>query len=322
MKKICFHFALAFLFSFFSFTSHSQDSLKLFSSKINLPKLSLTPFSKYHSGVSSFYSSSYLQSKEKKGLNPVKFGSLLAVTIGASVGLHQLQKNAWWNGQRGNFHIQNDWSYAMSMDKIGHFMEGGLIARTMKGAFRWSGMNDVSAMWFGALFSIAYMTDIEIEDGFATDWGYSPGDELANLTGDIFSIAQDLWTPLQTVTIKWSYVPTNDPAHKGDFPDDYSGQVFWLSFDINNYFGKKFEKAWPDFFNIAIGYGVKDYDHYGPGGRQQLAYLGLDLDLRKIIPGKSKFMTFVKDFLNTFKIIPTPALRWNTSTGKVQLVVR
>ena len=47
----------------------------------------------------------------------------------------------------------------------------------MRGAFIWSGLSDKTATWFGALFSIWYMTDIEIEDGFAKQWGYSPEDE-------------------------------------------------------------------------------------------------------------------------------------------------
>lgn len=255
-------------------------------------------------------------------VNYLKFGSLCAFTVGMSIGLHELQRRAWWAGQRGPFHIQNDWAYALSMDKIGHFMEGGLIHKTMRDGFIWSGFDERSASWMGALFSIAYMTDIEIEDGFATQWGYSPGDEIANLTGDIFSIAQDLWHPLQTVKLKWCYVPTGDPNHKGDFPDDYSGQVFWLSFDVNSYLPPKFEKPWPDWLNLAIGYGVTDYENYGPGGRQQYLYLGLDYDLRKIIPGDSKFMKGLKEFLNTFKIIPTPAFRWNVSSHKFEFVIR
>ncbi len=255
-------------------------------------------------------------------INYIKLGGITGFTVGAVLFLHNFQQHAWWSGQRGQFHIQNDWAYAMSMDKLGHFMEGGLIARTMKGAFIWSGINDRTSLWLGAVFSIAYMTDIEIEDGFAKQWGYSPGDEIANLTGDIFAIAQDMWTPLQTVKMKWNYVPTNDPAHKGDFPDDYGGQVFWFSFDVNSYLGKKLEKFWPDYLNITLGYGVLKYEDYGPDGRIQNLYLGIDFDLRKIIPGKSKFMLFLKEFLNTFKIIPAPALKWNTTKGKFTFSVR
>jgi hypothetical protein len=274
-----------------------------------------------NSGFNNLYSDTIKLTANKYSLNPIKFGSLTVVTLGAVIGLHNMQKHAWWSGERGQFHIQNDWAYAMSMDKIGHFMEGGLIEKTMKGAFIWSGMEERTAIWFGALFSIGYMTDIEIEDGFAKAWGYSPGDEIANLTGDIFAISQDMWAPLQTVKLKWSYIPSHDTLHKGDFPDDYNGQVFWLSFNINKYFGKKFEEFWPDYLNLAVGYGVKDYEYFGPGGRSQNLYIGFDFDVRKIIPGNSSFMRFLKEFLNTFKFIPTPAIKWNMTYGKIQLVI-
>lgn len=265
------------------------------------------------------------QIKKDAGINYIKLSGITAFTIGAVLVLHNIQKNAWWSGERSAFHIRNDWKYALWMDKIGHFMEGSLIAKTMKGAFIWSGMKERDAMWLGALFSIGYMTDIEIEDGFASEWGYSPGDELSNLAGDVFSIAQDLWSPLQTVKIKWSYVPTGDPKHKGDFPDDYGGQVFWLSFDINKYFEKKVEpRAFviPDYLNLALGYGVLNYTNYGPGGRIQNLYLGLDFNLRNLIPGTSSFMKFLKEFLDTFKIIPTPALKYNITDHKFGFVIR
>jgi hypothetical protein len=301
----------------------SRNELKLKSASINRLNNRTRLIENNHLFIKPMFNSSSADTiiQKKYMLNPIKFGSLSIVTLGAVIGLHNLQKHAWWSGVRGQFHIQNDWAYAMSMDKIGHFMEGGLIEKTMKGAFIWSGMEERTAMWFGALFSIGYMTDIEIEDGFAKAWGYSPGDEIANLSGDIFAIAQDMWKPLQTVKLKWGYIPSHDSLHKGDFPDDYNGQVFWLSFNINQYFGKKFEKFWPDYLNLAVGYGVKDYEYFGPGGRTQNLYLGFDFDLRKVIPGDSSFIKFVKEFLNTFKIIPTPAIKWNMTNGKIQFVV-
>ena len=67
--------------------------------------------------------------------------------------------------------------------------------------------------------------------------------------------------------------------------------------------------------------GVKKYENFGPNGRIQNIYLGLDLDLRKIIPGDSTFMRFLKEFINTFKIIPTPVIKWNTTNGKLTFAV-
>ena len=254
-------------------------------------------------------------------INFYKFSGFSTFLIGAGVFLHNFQKHAWWSGQRESFHIQNDWSYAMSMDKLGHVFVAGLINRSMRDAYYWSGMNKKTASWVGTLISIGYMTDIEIEDGFAKQWGYSPGDEIANLTGDAFAIAQDLWDPLKTVKLRWSYWPTHDPNHKGDFPDDYNGQTFWLSFSMHDYLSGKLQKLWPDYLNLAIGYGVKEYDNYGPNGRIQNLYFSVDYDIRKIIPGNSSFMHWIKEFLWNFKFIPAPALKYNITQGKVDFVV-
>ena len=209
----------------------------------------------------------------------------------------------------------------MSMDKLGHFFVGGLINNTMYPAFLWSGLSKKTSLWVSTLLSIGYMTDIEIEDGFATQWGYSPGDEIFNIAGDAFAIARDLWEPLKTVKFKWSYWPTGDPLHKGDFPDDYNGQTFWFSFNIHSYLPEKLQSIWPSYLNLAVGYGVKNYEDYGPGGRNQNLYLSLDYDFRKIIPGDSSFMLWVKEFISNFKIIPAPALLWNTTAGKFKYVV-
>jgi hypothetical protein len=254
-------------------------------------------------------------------INIYKFTGFSLFSIGAGVLLHNFQKHAWWSGEREKFHIENDWSYAMSMDKLGHVFIAGLINRTMKDAYQWSGMNNTTASWVGTLISIGYMTDIEIEDGFAKEWGYSPGDEIANITGDALSIAQDLWDPLKTVKLRWSYWPTHDPNHKGDFPDDYNGQTFWLSFSIHNYLSKKLQNIWPSYLDLAIGYGVKEYDNYGPNGRIQNLYLSLDYDIRKIIPGQSGFIKWFKELIWNFKFIPAPALKYNMTQGKVDFVV-
>lgn len=200
----------------------------------------------------------------------------------------------------------------MTMDKLGHFFVGGLISNTMMNAFRWSGVDYKTSIWLGSLVSIAYMTDIEIEDGFAKEWGYSPGDEIFNLGGDILAVARELSPAINNFKMKWSYWPTGDPQHKGDFPDDYNGQTFWISCQVHNLLPDKLKNFWPEWLNIAVGYGVKGYDNYGAYvSRVQNFYLAPDFSLFKLIPGNSPFMVWLKDLLDDFRIIPTPALVWN-----------
>lgn len=268
------------------------------------------------------HSKIFNQQLNKSRVNYYKISGISAFTVGAGYLLHNFQQHAWWSGERRTFHIQNDWAYAMSMDKLGHFFVAHFITNTMKDAFRWSGLSKRTSIWMGALFSIAYMTDIEIEDGFATKWGYSPGDEIFNLGGDIFAVSQDLWKPVKSFSMKWSYFPTNDPNHKGDFPDDYNGQVFWLSMGIHDFLSKPLQKFWPDYLNIALGYGVKRYEDFSSGGRIQNLYLSLDYDVRKIIPGQSSFMIWVKEFINNFRFIPAPALKWDVTNHKFSFEVK
>jgi Predicted periplasmic lipoprotein (DUF2279) len=257
--------------------------------------------------------SNRLPLKEKKSdINYVKAISITGFTIGAGVWLHNYQRNSWWAGQRGQFHIQNDWDYSMSADKCGHFFDGYFIHNLYSGAFEWAGFDEKSAMWMGTLFSLAYMTDIEIEDGFATDWGFSPGDEFFNTLGAFYPVFQYYAKPLREFNFKWSYFPSDDLRNgnkQGAFLDDYNGQTLWLSIGVWKFMPKSVQKYWPDFFNIALGYGVKHYTDYA--NRYQDFYIALDFDYRKIIPGDSKFMLWVKDILNHFRLLPAPGIRIN-----------
>lgn len=252
-----------------------------------------------------------IQFKETYKINFLKTGLVTGVTIGAGIWLHNYQKNAWWSGQRTHFHIQNDWNYSMWADKAGHFFDGAFIHSLYRGAFEWSGFKPTTAMWMGTLFSIAYMTDIEIEDGFATDWGFSPGDEAANVLGAFYPVAQNYWKPLREFNLKWSYYPSpqlTEGQKHGAFIDDYNGQTVWLSMGIHYFLPEGAKKFWPEFLNLAVGYGVK---HYQEPNRYRNLYIAFDYDMRKLIPGKSKFMLWFKDVINHFRIFPAPGIRIN-----------
>ncbi len=214
----------------------------------------------------------------KPKINIVKTTSIAAFTIGAGVWLHNYQRNSWWAGQRGQFHIQNDWDYSMSADKCGHFFDGAFIHKLFSGSFEWAGFDKKSAMWLGALSSLAYMTDIEVEDGFATSWGFSPGDEACNTLGAFYPVVQYYVEPLQEFNFKWSYFPSDEIRNgnkNGAFLDDYNGQTMWLSIGVYHFLPKSIKKYWPDFINIALGYGVKDYTDYAKQVSERLYCLRL-----------------------------------------------
>lgn len=249
---------------------------------------------------------------EKYKINYIKVGAITGVTAGAFLWLHNYQKNSWWKDQRGPFHFANDWEYSMSADKFGHFFDGAFIQALYRGAFEWAGFSPTAAQWMGAAFSIAYMTDIEIEDGFATSWGFSPGDQICNVTGALYPVAQYYWAPLRSFNLKWSYYPSpelSDGNKNGAFLDDYNGQTMWLSVNVHDLLGKKAQKFWPDYLNVVVGRGVNDYQNFDK--RYSDYYLGLDLNWEKIIPGNSKFMLWFKNVINHFRFFPLPVIRFN-----------
>lgn len=245
-------------------------------------------------------------------INYYKFAAITGATAGAFWWLHNYQKNAWWSGQRGKFHFQNDWDYSMSADKTGHFFDGAFIQALYRGAFEWAGFSPTASVWLGAAFSIAYMTDIEIEDGFATDWGFSPGDQIMNVTGALYPVAQFYWSPLRSVNFKWSYFPSDDlrtGKKNGAFLDDYNGQTMWMSVNVHDFLGEKAKNFWPDYLNIVTGYGVNYYQDYDK--RYADYFIGLDLNWERIIPGNSKFMIWFKNVINHFRFLPLPAIKIN-----------
>jgi len=245
-------------------------------------------------------------------VNYIKVGAITGATAGAFWWLHNYQQNAWWKDQRGPFHVANDWAYSMSADKFGHFFDGAFIQALYRGAFEWAGFSPTAAQWMGAAFSIAYMTDIEIEDGFATQWGFSPGDQICNVTGALYPVVQYYWAPLRSFNLKWSYYPSYELSNgdkNGAFLDDYNGQTMWLSVNVHDFLGKKAQKFWPDYLNVVVGRGVNNYENFDT--RYSDYYLGLDLNWEKIIPGNSKFMLWFKNVINHFRFFPLPALRFN-----------
>ncbi len=248
-------------------------------------------------------SSSYPQSK----VNYTKLAIVSVGTAGTMAVIHVYQQHAWWSGQRRSFHIVNDWEYALNIDKIGHFYGATLISNLFSGSLKWAGVNEKKAMIYGALLGTVFGLYVEFEDGFATDWGFSPGDAGADILGAWYPVAQHYVPVLRNFNFKWSYIPTTQlkSGVKKIFIDDHEGQTMWLSISVNNFLPEKIEKIYPDFLNIAIGYGVRNLD--GRGGGQREFYISLDYDLEKL-PGDGWLWKLIKKNLNYIHL-PAPAVR-------------
>ncbi|WP_165733527.1 DUF2279 domain-containing protein [Polaribacter sp. 20A6] len=275
----------------------------------------LTIFS--HAQNSSFYKKSdTLNTKRKNAI--ILTESVMAG--GALIALNQL----WYQDYpRSSFHFKNDNKDWKQMDKVGHFMTSYYLGKVAMETLDWAGVSKKNQLIYGATAGFAFLTAVEVLDGFSEEWGASPGDVLANATGTGLLIGQELLWQEQRITVKYSFNQTKFAKQRPNTLGenylqqalkDYNGQTYWLSANIWS-FNKK--SSFPKWLNVALGYGAEGM-LYGNSNAvnpiQQDAYrqfyLSLDLDLTKI-KTNSEFLKSVFSVVNFIKI-PAPTLEINT----------
>ena len=173
----------------------------------------------------------------------------------------------------------------------------------------------------------AFLTGVEILDGYSKEWGFSVGDFVANTTGTGLLIGQELLWNEQRINLKYSFHTTKyaniRPEILGEnflqqSIKDYNGQTYWLSANLWS-FNKK--SKIPKWLNIAVGYGGEgmlsgnrgtftDVDNFKDERYRQF-YLSFDVDLTKI-KTRSKLLKTMFSAINFIKI-PAPTVEFNTN---------
>lgn len=263
-------------------------------------------------------------------IKPLTASIVGGIYLGAVIGLHINQRNAWWNNNRGAFHIEEDWFSALQVDKAGHCFGGYITSYVLSEGLLASGVGyDASAIW-GSALALAYQTYVEAEDGFAKNWGFSPSDWYFDAIGAGFFLAQHYNPFLQNITPKWQFVPsewTGKPVilRPRTFIDDYNSSTFWWSVDVYNILGENEKNYWPKWLNVAIGYGgdAIDANPDPDGPPDQLSIrryiLGLDFNLVRLLPDGGWFWNWARQSLNYIKL-PAPAVEFTEKGTKFYLL--
>ena len=178
----------------------------------------------------------------------------------ATIGLQYL----WYKKfAKSRFHFFNDNNEWLNMDKVGHVTTAYNISAVQYNLMRWSGVKNNSSMLIAGGTALAYMTMIEIFDGFSDKWGFSKGDMLANIAGTGFFLTQQSIWEQQRIQLRFSYhnsiFAKYNPGELGkNLPQrilkDYNGQSYWLSFNIASIIGNS---NFPKWINADIGYGAE-----------------------------------------------------------------
>ena len=131
-------------------------------------------------------------------------GSSLGATL---VGSYWYIQNSWWSEKQIPFHFDNgaDLTYALNVDKVGHFMGGLEAADIFYSSMKWAGLNEKQSLWYGAAFGSGLQLAIEMKDAYAPYWGFSKWDLALGSAGALWPVAQYYNDDLKSINFKFSY---------------------------------------------------------------------------------------------------------------------
>lgn len=235
-----------------------------------------------------------------------------------NLALYQYFKRAWWNGQPAR-HMWVNWEQRepfREMDKFGHAYGGYHLARIGGELLDGACVSRGKAVWWSAAYAAAFQLQIEMWDGKQAEYGFSPLDLAANTAGAGYAVAQHYVPALRSVKPTISYSRTLASKRYGRAQGselrpttDYSGQTYWLSFDVDAMLPDGAARWWPGFIRGSVGHSITDYVDPNTGrgvwGRREIV-LSLDIDPEKL-PGQNRIWRQVKHELSYYHF-PAPAL--------------
>ena len=241
-------------------------------------------------------------------------------------GLSYLQYVWYHDKERVPFHYYNDNKGWLQIDKIGHAITAYKESYTGYYGLRKAGVSKKKALIYGGPLGAFLQAPIEVFDGLYSGWGFSWGDMIANTSGSLLLVGQELLYGDQILKLKMSYqrsaMAELYPSYLGEnqlqsFFYDYNGHTYWLSANLNRIVPNK---KIPNWVNIAVGYsGENMFDEFKNGGRYagyeryRQYYLSLDIDWTKI-KTKNKILRAVLDAMMVVKL-PFPSIEFSPQNG-------
>jgi hypothetical protein len=246
------------------------------------------------------------------------FAGQSALYLGSIYGLSK----SWYKNPLTHFTVKDDTHEWLQVDKMGHVYTSYQIARHTAALYKTTGISKRQMLVYGAVSGIIFQTPIEILDGFSQDYGFSPGDMVANIMGSALFLSQIAYWDEIRIQPKFSFhytaLAAQRPALLGStyserWLKDYNGQTYWFSGSPGTFFTKS---GWPAWLCLSVGYGVENMVSaekmksiemgYRP---HRQYYLSLDIDFTKI-KTRNKLLKSLGFLVNSLKI-PAPAMQFS-----------
>ena len=198
-------------------------------------------------------------------------GAVGGIFVGSLIGSYF----DWWVDASRSFHFTDDGlfnNYSLGIDKVGHAYTSYFYFHTFRNVMRWGGYEERTAYWWAAGISAFFALSVEIGDGLSP-FGFSAWDLSFNMLGLAYGMAQTSVPFLQNFKLKWSYVPPDGYRWPPRFTEHYDGHIYWVTCNVHNLLPESAQHWWPEFLQLAVGYGVDDRQT-----RREMM-VGLDLNL-------------------------------------------
>lgn len=279
----------------------------------------------------------YSQSQINQFLKPsdtldIHRRNALVITEASVVSISLIGLNSLWYNDypRSKFHTIDDANEWKQMDKIGHVFSTYQLSKAGADLLKWSGVSKNNQLIYGSTLGLAFLTTVEIFDGFSSEWGFSWSDFGANALGTTLYVGQELLWDEQRFVIKYSFHRTNFAPQRPntlgnglleEALKDYNGQTYWLSFNLRSFLK---DTKIPEWLNLAFGYGAdgmlssrgESVDNLFTNQNQyRQFYLSFDVDLTRI-KTESHVLKTIFSVLNVIKI-PLPTVEFNSQNRPV-----
>jgi len=226
-------------------------------------------------------------------------------TAGLVGGMFLYGWGVWWKNDYRSFRFYSDpegfFNAHLAIDKVGHMYTGYYIFHATNDILRWGDHDSDSAFWWATGISAFHGFLVEVGDGFS-DYGFDYKDMLSNWAGVSLSVLQQKIPVLKSFEMKWSlYYPLN--RHAFIINDLYDYHIYWLSVRVNSLLPQHIEPLWPDWLQVAIGYGSAD------NVTRREFIIGFDYNL-EMIPIEGTDINLIKKLFNMFHA-PAPGVKFS-----------
>lgn len=244
----------------------------------------------------------------------LRFAGVASLTAGAfGVAYLFVFQKGWWDEQGSEFHFENDFDYALNLDKAGHFFAGVLLGEGFYQGYHWAGMSEFQSYFLAGVSTSLTHVAIDVKDGFSPEWGFSIFDVMSGTLGGFYPMAKRYVPVFNYFDIKWSYWKNSDAYYRQSdtdiFTDDYVNETFWLSLKIHRMLPRAARPYWPGWLAIAGGWSIDEGVFVeGPGKGHHEFYIALDYDFEGIFQPKERWARDLVRFLNYFKL-PAPTIQ-------------